>query len=141
MYELSCADKHIHAQLRIILGCGPNANLKSTNTHGTQQRERKRQGEAGGYYAWTKVLCCCILKCGLGLVTDRTWTTKCLFNWTEVKRSPYVFNRQYSLKLTHCKFSHLCPALSLPHIFLLCPLLFHIANSLYSHTLSSPLHT
>lgn len=55
---------HIHTQLRIILGCGPNANLKSTNTHGTQQREKEtEQGEASGYYAWTEVLCCCILKC------------------------------------------------------------------------------
>lgn len=72
-----CKHTHIHSQLRIILGCGPNVNLKSTNTHGTQQREKEtEQEEASGYYAWTEVLCCCILKRGLGLVTDTTWTAK-----------------------------------------------------------------
>lgn len=78
VYELKDTEKTLicrHTQLRIILGCGPNTNLKSTNTHGTQQREKEtEQGEASGYYAWTEVLCCCILKCGLGPVTDTMWT-------------------------------------------------------------------
>lgn len=138
---LTCRRTHIHAQLRIILGCGPNANLKSTNTHGTQHREKEtEQGKANDYYAWTKVLCCCILKCGLDLVTDTTWTAKRLINWAKVKQSPDGFNRQYSLwgRFPICLSLHLCPALSLPHILLLCLLLFHIANPFYSHILLSP---
>lgn len=145
VYELKDTDKtpicrhtHIHAQLRIILGCGPNANLKSTNTHGTQQREKEtEQGEASGYYAWTEVLCCYILKCGLGLVTDTTWTAKRLFNWNEVKRSPDGFNRQYSLggHIPICLSLHLCPGLLLPHIFLRCPYSF---TSFESAALSIP---
>lgn len=69
----SCADAHVHTQLGVVLGCGPIANLKSTNTHGTQLRETEtEQGEASGYYAWREVLCCCIRTCGRGrLETQR----------------------------------------------------------------------
>lgn len=132
---------HTHAQLRIILGCGPNVNLKSTNTHGTQQREKEmEQEEASGYYAWTEVLCCCILKRGLGLVTDTTWTAKRLFNWTDVKHSPDGFNRQYSLggHIPICLFLYLCPALSLPHIFSSVLYILPHSSSICSLTLFSP---
>lgn len=89
IYELQGAQKKklyidIHISLKVTLGCGPTSNPKSTNTHGTQQRvSEMEQGEASGYYAWTQVLCCYILKFGLGLVTDTTSTTKRLFNWTK----------------------------------------------------------
>lgn len=57
------ADAHIHPQLRVILGCGPIANLKSTNTHGTQLRETEtEQGEASGYYAWRGGCCAVVLE-------------------------------------------------------------------------------
>lgn len=135
VYELKDTDKaplcrhtHFNAQLRIILGCAPNANLKSTNTHGTQQRGRKRRSEerASGYYAWNQVLCGCILKCGPGLVTDTMCTAKRLFNWTEVKRSPDGFNRRYALEghIPICLSLHLRTALSPRHIFLLRTFIF-----------------
>lgn len=56
---------HIHAQLRIILGCGPNANLKSTNTHGTQQKAKET--EQGGQWLLS-------LDRGSALLYSEVWT-------------------------------------------------------------------
>lgn len=70
----------------MILGCGPTANLKSTNAHGIRQRMKEMvQRKASGYFTWTDLLCWCILRFALDLVTDTTWTTKRLFNWTKLK--------------------------------------------------------
>lgn len=76
------------------------------------------------------------LKCGLGLVTDTTWTAKRLFNWTEVKQSPDGFNRQYSLEGHIFQFVLLsiCVRLSRSHTFFSCPLHFYISNPLHSPT-------
>lgn len=59
------------------LVCGPTSNLKSTNTHGAEQQVKELvQTEVSGCYPWITVLCCYILKLGLDLVTDKTWTTE-----------------------------------------------------------------
>lgn len=103
-------------------GCGPNANLKSTNTHGTQQRESKenKHVEAASCYYWTEALCFCILKCRPGPVRNTTLTAECLFNRADVKKVQmalmdnihfrdtlqFVFYSIYGLPLCAC-FSHL----------------------------------
>lgn len=101
-------------------GCGPNANLKSTNTHGTQQRESKenKHVEAASCYYWTEALCFCILKCRPGPVRNTTLTAECLFNRADVKKVQmalmdnihfrdtlqFVFNFIYGLPLRSCMF-------------------------------------
>lgn len=126
---LICRHTYVPTQPRIILGCGPNANLMSTNTHGTQQREKDmEQGEASGYYAWTEVLSPCILKCGLGLVTDTTWTTKCLFNWPEWNKVQMALIDNIHLRNTsNLSFSPSVTPLSCSHTF--------FSSVLYSLTL------
>lgn len=65
-------------QSRLSCQCHPQVNK--------QTRKEPEQEGGGGYYSWTEVLYCCTLKCGLSLASDTMWTTKRLFNWTEVKQ-------------------------------------------------------
>lgn len=121
-------------------GCGPNANLKSTNTHGTLQRESKenKHVEAASCYYWTEALCFCILKCRPGPVRNTTLTAECLFNRADVKKVQmalmdnihfrdtlqFVFYSIYGLPLPSCVF--------FSFVFL------QIANPLYSPTFYPP---
>lgn len=132
--SLICTHTNVHTQLGIILGCGPNANLKSTNTHGTEQGEKETgKGEAIGYYAWTEILCCCIWSVDWAwLQTQRGPRNVSLIGpkWNKVQMA-LIDNIRLRDTFQFVLLS-ICVRLSRSHTFFSCPLLFYISNPLHS---------